>query len=164
MNLYTMTQQDRELYELLSGDDEIPQDQLCEILQASEDAIHLKAARVVAVIKTLQADADAHKAIADHHAKKAAQASRQGDRLRDYLLMCMELVGVDKVGTLEHCAKIPKPRASLIVHDGAVIPAQYVTVKQVESVDKTALKADILSGAVTVDGAEIVYKKTLKVE
>jgi hypothetical protein len=164
MNLYSMTQQDRELYDLLSGDDEIPQDQLYEILQASEDAIHLKAARVVAVIKTLQADADAHKAIADHHAKKASQASRQGDRLRDYLLMCMELAGVDKVGTLEHCAKIPKPRASLVIADDCNVPWQYKSVKETVTIDKTALKADILSGAVTVEGAEIVYKKTLKVE
>jgi hypothetical protein len=164
MNLYTLTAQDQELYNLLSGDDEIPEEQLYEILQASEDAIHIKAARVVAVIKTLKADSDAHAEIAAKHSKKAKTADNACTRLSDYLLMCMEKVGLDKVGTLEHGAKIPKPRASLIIDADCDVPEQYKTIKEVVTIDKTAIKADILAGSLELLGAEIVYKKTLKIE
>lgn len=165
MNLYTLTQQDQDLYNLLSGDDEIPDEQLYEILQSSEDAIHIKAARVVAVIKTLEADSQAHKDIAARHAKKAQTASNAQDRLRAYLLMCMEKAALEKVGTLEHCAKIPKPRASLQLSDDCDVPEQYKTIREVVSVDKKTLKDDLLSGALeALKGAEIIYKKTLKIE
>lgn len=164
MNLYTLTEQDQELYNLLSGDDEIPEDQLYEILQASEDAIHIKAARVVAVIKTLKADSDAHAEIAAKHSKKAKTADNACTRLSDYLLMCMEKVGLDKVGTLEHGAKIPKPRASLQLDGDCDVPEQYKTIKEVVAVDKAQLKADILAGSLSLVGAEIIYKKTLKIE
>lgn len=165
MNLYQLTAQDQELYNLLSGDDEIPEDQLYEMLQASEDAIHIKAARVVAVIKTLKADSDAHAEIAAKHSKKAKTADNACTRLSDYLLMCMEKVGLDKVGTLEHGAKIPKPRASLQISDDCDVPEQYKTIKEVVSIDKTTLKNDLISGALAaLAGAEIVYRKTLKID
>ena len=165
MNLYTLTQQDQDLYNLLSGDDEIPDEQLYEILQSSEDAIHVKAARVVAMIKTFKADATAHDDIAKHHAKKAQTAGNAATRLSDYLLMCMENAALEKVGTLEHCAKIPKPRASLQLSDDCDVPEQYKTIREVVSVDKKTLKDDLLSGALeALKGAEIVYRKTLKIE
>ncbi len=164
MNLYQLTQQDAELYELLSGDEEIPEEQLYEILQSSEDAISVKAARVVAMIKTFKADGAAHDEIAKHHAKKAKTASNNAERLSNYLLMCMDKLHLDKCGTLEHCAKIPKPRASLQLDGDCAVPEQYVTIKEVTTIDKVKLKEDILSGSLSLVGAEIVYKKTLKVE
>lgn len=164
MNLYTLTVQDQELYNLLSGEDDIPEEQLYELLQSSEDAIHVKAARVVAMIKTLKADSDAHSAIAAKHSAKAKTADKAATRLSDYLLMCMELAQLDKVGTLEHGAKIPKPRASLIIDADCDVPEQYKTIKEVVTIDKTAIKADILAGSLDLLGAEIVYKKTLKIE
>jgi len=165
MNLYTLTQQDRELYELLSGEDDIPEAQLYELLQSSEDAIHVKAARVVAMIKTFKADSDAHSAIAAKHSAKEKTADKAATRLSDYLLMCMELAQLDKVGTLEHGAKIPKPRASLQIAEDCDVPEQYKTIKEVVSIDKTSLKNDLLSGALAaLAGAEIVYRKTLKID
>jgi len=164
MNLYQLTAQDQELYDLLSGDEEIPEEQLYEILQSSEDAIHVKAARVVAMIKTFKADSQAHGDIAAHHAKKSKTADNAAGRLSDYLLMCMEKVGMDKVGTLEHCAKIPKPRASLQLDGDCAVPDQYKTIKEVVTIDKKTLKDDILSGSLSLLGAEIVYRKTLKIE
>ncbi len=59
----------------------------------------------------------------------------------------------------------PKPRASLQLSDDCDVPEQYKTIREVVSVDKKTLKDDLLSGALeALKGAEIIYKKTLKIE
>lgn len=161
--LFQLTQQDAELYAMLDGDDEISDDQLYSILESSLDSINIKAARVIAVIKQLRHDADGHSAIAKHHSAKAKARNNDADRLADYLIKCMDNASLDKCGTLEHCAKIPKPRASLKIDDADLLPSSFKIIVEQVQIDNAALKKALESGAV-IGGAHLEYKKTLRIE
>lgn len=161
--LYNLIEQDAELYEILSGEDDIPEEQLYSILESSEQAISVKAARVVAVIKQLEHDASGHAEIAKRHSAKSKSLGNNAQRLKDYLLVCMEKLHIAHVGTLEHSAKIPKPRASMKIDDPALIPDTYKTVVSNEVIDNAAVKKALEAGE-AIEGAHLEYKKTLRIE
>jgi len=158
--LFKIVQDDRELYALLDDEQDIPQDQLYAILEASDEAVNEKAARVVAFIKQLQSDSEALSAVAKGYKARADILDRKAESLKAYLRMCMEGAKADKLGTLEHSVKLLAARASVVVDDISLLPSECKRVK--EEADKTAIKNAIESGF-EIKGAHIEYKAGIKI-
>jgi hypothetical protein len=164
MNLYEIATHYRQLIEMLSGDDEIPQEQIDDMLAANNDALNIKVANVIAVIKTMSAEAAAHRDIANGHLAKAEKLEKAADRLKDgWLLACLQVAGVNEAGTIEHSCKLPKPRASLDIVDTAIVPDQFWRViPQRNEIDKVAAKKALESGE-KVEGCSLKYKQTVRI-
>lgn len=163
MNLYEIATHYRQLIDMLSGDDEIPQDQIDDMLAANSDVLNIKAANVCAVIKTMRAEAKAHADIAKSHQMRGKRLDDGADRLEQWLIAGLNAAGVTEAGTVEHSCKLPKPRASLEVVDFGAVPESYWRmIPAKHEIDKAAAKEAILSG-VDVPGCAIKYNQTVKV-
>lgn len=86
MNLYEIATNYRQLIDMLSGDEEIPESQINDILSANDDAFNIKISQVCAVIKSMRAEADANKAIVKRHDKRADALDNGADRLEQWLI------------------------------------------------------------------------------
>lgn len=160
-NLFQIIADNKDLQAMLADDStDIPADQLQALFEAGDDGVNLKAARVIAFIKQTQADANALDAVAKGYAARAKTLNNRAEGLREYLRSCLALAGTDKLGTTEHSAKLTAPRASVVIDDADLLPAELTRTK-VEP-DKTAIKAAIESGA-EVKGAHIEMKAGLKI-
>ena len=163
MNLFEIATHYRQLIDMLSGDDEIQQDQIDDMLAANGDVLNIKVANVCAVIKTMRATAKAHKDIAKYHNEKGDHLDSGADRLEQWAATCLKAAGVTEAGTVEHSCKLPKPRASLDVVDFSIVPEPYWRVVPARhEIDKVAAKDALLAGT-DVPGCAIKYNQTLKV-
>lgn len=163
-SLYAIIKENNSLYEHLANmADDIPPEQLSDIMASAQEVFEVKVERVIAFIKQLEHDADGHKQIATKHTLKAKQMDRQVENLKRYLLICMNEAGVKKAGSLEHCATLPKPKPSLVIDDTRIIPEQFRIKETVEKVDNAGIKELLLTGA-ELPFAHLEYKQTVRVE
>ena len=133
---------------------EITEQVLADTLEAYFSGFESKASNVIAYIKNTKAEADKYTAEAKRLNAIARTHNNEADRLKDYLFMCMQKAGMDKLKDGVHTASIGKPRKVVQIDDEGQIPAEFI--KIVESVNKTellkSLKSGEVSGASLVDG------------
>lgn len=162
MNLYELATQDAQLYEMLSNDEDIPADQLYAILESSQEAINVKASRIAAVIKALEADADKLCEMATKYTTRAKYMHNNADRLREFAISAMKSGNITQAGDTINGLKLMKPRASVQIDDMDQLQDQYKRTKIDISADKKAIK-DAIDSGVEVAGASLRYNDSLKV-
>lgn len=104
-------------------------------------------------VKNLESDALAYKAEKEVFASREKQASDKAKRLKEWLARVCE---GEKFSTTK-CAVSFRPSESVVIDDGAIIPAEYVRTKTTSEPDKTAIKNAIKAGA-EIAGCQIVTK------
>jgi hypothetical protein len=162
-NFYELGTQYKQLLEMMQGEEDIPEDQIADILSASAEVLDHKASAVAAIIKQLEHDAGIHKDIADKHYDKAKRTLNRAEKLREWAVTSMKAAGVKDAGNVEHHLTLPKPRPSVFIVDQSKLPERFVHPTVEYKVDKKAIKAAIDDGE-QIPGAEIRFEQKLKVD
>lgn len=113
-------------------------------------------------IKNLTADAVQIKAEEKALYDRRKIHERKAERLKQYLLHSMELVGDRKFETSKLAVNLRKT-SSVVVDDLSKIPQKYIKKKEEISADKAAIKKAISSGE-EIDGARIIEKNSIGVK
>lgn len=157
MNLYQMTEQAQELYELLQNE-VIDEQTFADTLEAigTEEKIE----GYCHVIKELQSDYDKFKAESDRLSARMKTAKNGIDRMKESLLTFLRVSGQNKVKAGTFAVSIGTSKSTNIL-DEALIPTEYKT-PQLDKIDKIAIKKAIESG-VEVSGAEIIINESVRI-
>lgn len=155
--LYELTEQAAALYEMLQAEeiDEQTFNDTLEAMGADE-----KVETYCKLIKQLQGDADLLKnEIARLKARKTT-AENGVDRMRGALLNFLMQSGKDSVKTGLFTVSTATTQAVNITNEKA-IPCIYL-VEQPPKIDKDSIKRDLKGGA-TIDGAELIENKGVRI-
>lgn len=163
-SLYELTENYTNVLEVLetAADEEVTE-LLQQTLQSVNEDIKTKVDNMVRVIRNYEADVkalkDEEKRLADK--RKSVENSKQ--RLENYLQsFTSETEGKKFKGNIFDVS-IRKNPPKVIVDDESLIPVEFITVKEVKTVDKTALKNHIkLIG--DVEGCRLVQEESLKIK
>ena len=159
MKLYELSGRYAALYDAavdVNGD--VP-DELFEALEGAEEALEEKVAACVRVVRNLEADREALKAEADRFAKRAKVAANAADRLKDYVLRCLQAAGVAKVDGLIPVA-VRQSNPAVAIADESAIPAQFARLERV--IDRAAVLAALKRGE-AVPGASLTRGTHLRI-
>ena len=156
-NLYEMTNQAKELYEMLQSDmiDEQTFSDTLEAIGAEEKLIGY-----CQVIEQFKADIEMYKAEIERIDAKKKSAEKSVDRMKKTISEFMVAVGKDKEKAGTFSISI-SPVKSVNITDESKIPSQYL-VEQKPKVDKVGIRKAIESGA-SVDGAELITSSSVRI-
>jgi hypothetical protein len=122
-------------------------------VEAAEVAIEAKAAGVLAVLRGLDAEAEACRAEEKRLAERRRAREAAAERLRDYVRGCMEAAGIERVTTPLGSLLLQKSPARVEVLDEAAVPAEFTRIKR--EVDKKAVLARWRDEGLVPDGCAI---------
>lgn len=136
---------------------------ITDTLESIELDFNEKVRQTAAVIKTMQAEADAIKtAIASMYARQKSLENRADD-LKAYLLRNMQTVGKTQIKSPWLVVSVQKSPASLVVIDESKIPNIFKTEVLTVKIDKTAIKK-AWSDDMPVAGCELVQGEHLRIK
>ena len=139
------------------GDLEAAEAVLAAELAGCEEDLAAKVDGYCWIIRDLDAQAAAHKAIVDEFAGKARVAANASRRLKDRLKAAMEVVGVDKiVGEQYKLALQANPPAATEVDEQAALAAGYAQEVTMIKVDSRAIIAAWKADPESIDGVAVV--------
>ena len=156
LSLYDITEEKEAITALLEMDQgEVTEDHETLITQV-EQMIALKTDRVVGFYNYLTDEIDNAKKRRDEITGfiKVREAAQK--RLKDYVANCMAKLKVKSFAGEFYEIKERKPSKVLHINHESLVPVDYTTVETVVKVNKAELKQAIKSGAVTVEGIELV--------
>lgn len=142
MTLYEMTEQARQLYELLLAD-EIDEQTLTDTLEAIGAGEKLE--NYCKVIRQLEADAAAYKAEKDRLAAKQRQAENAIERMKTAVANYMQAIGKTKTDAGVFKVSITQTKSTNII-DESLIPNDYI-IPQPPKIDKSSIRKALLAGA-----------------
>lgn len=114
------------------------------------------------VIKEAQAEAEAMKAEEARLKERRQRKEKEAERLKEYVLSCMERVGAKKIDT-PRVALSTRKSSVVDVFDEELIPREFFNVKTTASVNKVAIAKAIKAGEV-VEGCELSERFSLQVK
>lgn len=170
MKLYELTNEYNDLLALFDKDSEIPEDALCDTLEAVCGEIKEKADNIACLLKNLDAEILAIKAEEDRLAERRKAKKNAYDRIKTYIAAELQKCSIDKVETARN--KITFRASEVVVIDGdenAFIERMMSNGKddlltyQLPKVNKTAIK-DAMKRGETVEGAHIEKKMNLQIK
>lgn len=161
MQLYKLTNQYQELYDLLSTADETEADGLHEILAQNADAFEDEVENIAKIIATMKGESEAIKTEEERLRQRRQTLENRTDSLKRYLYDNMNVLGLDKVKGELFTVAIQKSPPSLDIPDESVIPAEYF-IPVDPKLDRKRLLEDIKAGAV-IEGAEIKQGTHLRI-
>lgn len=137
-------------------------DELQEQLAITEANLQTKATNYGFVIKQLESDVET----IENEIKRLQSLKKirenSVDRLKKNISQAMEIFGVEEIKTPIIKINFRKSE-SVEVEDAKLVDRKFITVKQVESVDKAAIKEAIKSGE-NVTGAVLKQNKNLQIK
>lgn len=159
VSLYEMVTDLVELVEV----EEIEGTQKEEIMSVLKDTMENKAENIIAVIRNFETRIEGVKAEEKRLAEYRKAEEKKLERLKQYTINCMEIMGNKKLETNLGRISLAKKPSSLIIRDENNIPDIYKTVEQIVKVDKNQIKKDLKEK--DIDGVELVeggYRLAIK--
>lgn len=137
---------------------------VADTIEGESFPLEVKAQNVAYAIKTLQANADAIKGAEAEMEKRRKSMENRAQNIRDYLLTCMEVAGVQKIECPHFAIKIANNPASVVIEDERQLPADYLRVPETPppSPDKKLI-GDALKAGQDVPGARLARGKRLDI-
>lgn len=164
ITLYEIAAEYRQMVAALMATDADAQT-IADTIEGESFPLELKAQNVAYAIKTLLANADAIKgAEAEMAARRKAMENRAAS-IKEYLLQCMELAGVQKIECPHFSIKVANNPPSVFIHDERQIPDCYMVKHEAPppTPDKKAL-ADNLKAGAEIPGAYLTRGKRLDIK
>ena len=163
MKLYEIAENYRVFLELVSDtDNELSLDDqvVNDTLEAIEGEFEVKAVNTAAILKNMQAEADAiAEAMKSMAARKKALESR-ADNLKSYLLHNMQAMGLQKIKHPYFNISVNKSPESVFIENESLIGDEFK--KVVITIDKTLIKEHLKSGD-CVPGCALVRGEHLRI-
>lgn len=165
MNLYQITEEDRKLNDLISDvETEDDNDAIVELIDEISSQIKNKGTGIIKARmntdSTIKALDEEIKRLQDY--KK--NIKNKQSKFNDYVLMCMDKLGIKKIETPVGTISTRKSPASLLIEDENLVPNEFVIIKQTESIDKTAIKNLMKKGEVVKGCRLVTDKKSLVIK
>jgi len=165
IKLYELTEAYTSALELFTDPEQSFNDDLiADTLESIELEFEDKVIQTAAVIKSMQAEADAIKNAMASMAARQKSLENRADDLKAYLLRNMQAVGTKQVKSPWLVVNVQKSPASLIVTDESEIPdifkEKVVTVK----IDKEAIKYALWCDNTPIAGCELVQGEHLRIK
>lgn len=163
MNLYEMSQDMKQLIEILD-EDTINDEQLINAIAMVEGAFAIKAEKVAGYIKHLEYLAAAAKSEKDRLADLQKRREKKVDTLKQYLLLNMQNAGYQKLEADRFTLSVRNNPESVKIDDETLIPYEFWRTKTIEEVDKTKIKEVYKSSGVLPSGVRIERSQSLTIK
>ena len=124
-------------------------------LEAIQGPVQDKLRAVIAYSLDLEIEATGAAAAAKRMKERSDSLDTRVKWLRDYALRSMEATGMTEVSTDEWAAKVVNKPPSVVIAEGAELPAEYIRTTVKTEPDKAALKAALTAGK-AVPGVSLV--------
>ena len=144
-------------------DNEIMPEVVADTLEAIEGEFELKAVRVAAFAKQMEAEADAIKVVIEGMDKRRKALENRAKWLKDYVKTGMETLGYKKIESPWFVASIQKNPASVDVFDSEAIPEAFKHSVIEIKIDKAAIKTALSSGQ-NIPGAKLTNGTRLAIK
>ena len=163
MKLYELTDSYKSVLELFSDQEQSFDDALItDTLESIELDVDEKIINTAAVIKTLQAEAEAIKnAMAPMLERQKALESR-ADGLRSYLLLNMKKVGKTNVKSPWLTVAVHKSPVSVKINEEWLVPSEFLTEVVTVKINKTNIKN--AWGDAGIPGCELIQSEHLRIK
>lgn len=159
MNLYHLTMEAQQLYELLQQE-EIDEQTYKDTLEAIGADKMLE--ECCKMYRQFLADEAAYKAEKEYFETKKLAATMAKERLKKSIIMYMQAAGQSKTTAGDFKLSM-RPTEKINIIDEQLIPQKYITTKEAKDISKSAIKDAIKKGE-TVPGAEIITGTSLTVK
>ena len=159
MNLYHLTMEAQQLYELLQQE-EIDEQTYKDTLEAIGADKMLE--ECCKMYRQFLADEAAYKAEKEYFETKKLAATMAKERLKKSIIMYMQAAGQSKTTAGDFKLSM-RPTEKINIIDEQLIPQKYITVKETKDISRSAIKDAIKKGE-TVPGAEIITGTSLTVK
>ena len=156
LSLYGIAEEQEAIGALLEMDQgEITEDHDA-LIERVEQLISTKTDRVVGFHNFLTDEIDNAKKRRDEISTFIKVREAALKRLKDYVADCMAKLETTSLTGELYEIKERKPSRVLHINHDKLVPPEYITVVQTTKMDKVALKNDIKSGKLKVEGIELV--------
>ena len=140
-NLYNMTQEYYAALEALTDPElDIDQQTVSDTLESLDWDYETKLLNVAKYIKSLELERSNVHQVQSDLLKRMKSLDSKAESMRNYLLDSMRTTGKDKVSDPAIIVALRKTPESVHVLDETVIPKRFWKVKEIETIDKTAIK------------------------
>lgn len=123
--LFLVAAEYREMAEKLA-DLDLDEQTIADALEGESGALVAKGTSVAAVVRNLEASADAIKAAEQQMAARRKAIEARAKRLRQYLLDCMRMAGVQKIESPYFVVCVRANPPAVDVFDSAQVPQDYM--------------------------------------
>jgi Siphovirus Gp157. len=144
-------------------ENEIMPEVAADTLEAIEGEFELKAVRVAAFAKQMEAEADAIKAAIEGMDKRRKALENRAKWLKDYVKQGMETLGFKKLESPWFVASVQKNPASVDILNAEAIPSEFKHNVIEIRIDKAAIKTALASGQ-NVPGAKLTNGTRLAIK
>jgi len=167
MNLFDVTIEFKEAMAALEAiEDKLDDETVRDTLEGIQGPFEDKARNVAAYIRNLEAAGDAKADAAKAMAERGNRDYNKAARLRNYLMMCMDMAHIEKVSGTQFDVKVRTNPGALIVDEDKLKFTGgefYNLIPEHEELDKAKLKKAVIEGRV-IAGAEIVKSRRLEIK
>jgi hypothetical protein len=162
--LYELANGYRELLTLADSGD-VPMEVIRDTLEGLQGDIEVKAVQVAKFALGLDATADQIDAAAKAMTERANRVRKRSEQIRAYLLLQMQMTGINKVECPEFTLAVRKTPDVVQIMETAVIPPEYMVQPPAPAPkpDKVALKAALKAG-VEIPGVYLQGGERLEVK
>ena len=161
LTLYQISQEHRALADALQ-DMDLDEQTISDTLEA-ESALVEKSQAVAAVIKNLDAFADAIKAEADAMADRAKKVRNRAEAVKRYLHQCMQVAGVQKIEHPQFTISIRKNPESVDVFEEGLLPQDLLREIPAEYKPDRNLIKQALKDGFDVPGARLTRTERVEI-
>jgi hypothetical protein len=156
LTLYEIAAEYRQMVEALMATDNDAQT-IADTIEGESYPLEVKARNVAYAIKTLQANAEAIKGAEEEMSRRRKALENRAANIREYLLECMTLAGIQKVECPHFVIKIAANPPSVVIDDERQIPAEFMKTPEPPppQPDKRAI-GDAMKAGQDVPGARLV--------
>jgi hypothetical protein len=163
LTLYEIAAEYRQMVEALMATDNDAQT-IADTIEGESYPLEVKAQNVAYAIKTLQANAEAIKGAEEEMSRRRKALENRAANIREYLLECMTLAGIQKVECPHFVIKIAANPPSVVIDDERQIPADFMKTPEPPppQPDKKAI-GDAMKAGQDVPGARLVRGKRVDI-
>lgn len=155
MKLHEITGDIREIIDL--PEEEISPQQKEEILKVIGKELENKSSNIIGYIRNEELAIKAIKEEVDRLSKNKKVRENKLKNFKEYVIMCLNNAGVEKVETILGNISLRKAPASVEIVDESKIPLEFL-IPQPSKADKTALKKHLQNGG-EVFGVKLITDK-----
>jgi hypothetical protein len=161
--LYALTDDYLRILDLLE-DPDAKTDALEQHLDALAGKITHKAEAIAGLVKQLEGMAGMRKAEADRMRELAASDQRHADRLRDYVLRHMQLLGTERIDTARFRLSLRTNPPAVHILEEMLVPEEFIRTVTTTSVDKRAILDNYKATGEIVPGVEVSRATRLEIK
>jgi hypothetical protein len=164
MNLYTIAANLRELQETLA-EHRLDEQTIADTLDSESGDFEQKLEQCAKVVRNLEALANARLEACTQMSYSAGTLKNNADKLKAYMMNCMELAGKKEYQCVEFGIKVKQNPPAVTIAAGAKFAPEYMTTPKMPepTIDKAAIKLALQSGEV-IEGATLTRGTRLEIK